>query len=447
MATQGGNDMSNALHINPRGDQQEIVINSFCYEGPSCPNGVGNWGIEDLLPIPMGDPMQFMVSVSSVGFSIYDASQSPPTLLIFRPHAIDWKHFTHVQPAGIGQPSYTLHCTPGQRPPTPPPSTPPPPPSKPPVTCPSSQACWAGAEFGLALGQSRVELSQCSAAYAVVPDAAVTWTQAKARCAARGAVLARLNGMTDLTRLTGAVENPAPGTWPLMFKKLWLGGSDLTTEGEWRWIDDEQLDNGAHFFDGGCDAWGRCGISHVMPPFAAFEGYPELTGTDSSDMGSKDCLAMAQAEESALVFYDLPCHEAHGFVCEFRSRATRDYGKAGTCHGSSCSKSCLGTARQTLRWILGATGTSCDHTCSSEGTSCVASSWPRTSEQVVAAASAAGMSCLSISDRSDLDSVPMINLADAYGGQCIFSSSRRLAVRGTCNGQPSDAKRRLCPCM
>ena len=208
MATQGGNDMSNALHINPRGDQQEIVINSFCYEGPSCPNGVGNWGIEDLLPIPMGDPMQFMVSVSSVGFSIYDASQSPPTLLIFRPHAIDWKHFTHVQPAGIGQPSYTLHCTPGQRPPTPPPSTPPPPPSKPPVTCPSSQACWAGAEFGLALGQSRVELSQCSAAYAVVPDAAVTWTQAKARCAARGAVLARLNGMTDLTRLTGHAVAP-----------------------------------------------------------------------------------------------------------------------------------------------------------------------------------------------------------------------------------------------
>ena len=57
--------------------------------------------------------------------------------------------------------------------------------------------------MGLALGQSRAELSQCNAAYAVVPDAAVTWAQAKARCAARGAVLARINGITDLASLTG----------------------------------------------------------------------------------------------------------------------------------------------------------------------------------------------------------------------------------------------------
>lgn len=232
-----------------------------------------------------------------------------------------------------------------------------------------------------------------------------------------------------------------------MYKKLWLGGNDLTTEGQWRWIDDQQLDDGSHFFDGGCDAWGRCGISHVMPPFAALEGFPELTGTDSSDMGSKDCLAMAQAEESSIVFYDLPCHEAHGFVCEFRPSAARDHRDGVKCYGSSCSKSCSGAAPPTVRWILGATGASCDYTCSSKGASCVASSWPRTSEQVVAAASAAGLSCLSISDRSDLDSVPMVHLADAGGGLCIYSSNRQLAVRGTCNAEPSDSRRRLCPCM
>jgi hypothetical protein len=117
----------------------------------------------------------------------------------------------------------------------------------------------------------------------------VAWTVARDNCASVGMFLVRVDDAAESQWVFDNVYDAPPR------QGVWIGASDITTEGEWRWAD------GALFWLGTSMGSAQNGL------FSAW--YP----TQPSGQGPRDCAAL---DGGTLGWYDLDCMTPQPYVCE-----------------------------------------------------------------------------------------------------------------------------------
>jgi hypothetical protein len=122
------------------------------------------------------------------------------------------------------------------------------------------------------------------------------WSQAKTKCESAGLHLVRIDSKAENDFL-----------WGLAFaqrnRDVWIGGSDLATEGDWRWPDGTQFWSGIAG-DGGVAIGGA--YTHWWTP-------GEPNNLNGASDGDGDCLAMSQIQGYWL---DEGCNFFNRFLCE-----------------------------------------------------------------------------------------------------------------------------------
>ncbi len=121
------------------------------------------------------------------------------------------------------------------------------------------------------------------------------------RTHARSAAACALLGMR-LARIESRAEHD--GLWANCDSMVtWIGGSDVSVEGEWRWIDD-----GALFWRGDARATPVAGVFHSWGP-----DEPNNLVSDGND---EDCLSFWPLHDGG--WNDEPCERAYPAMCEQR---------------------------------------------------------------------------------------------------------------------------------
>ena len=119
--------------------------------------------------------------------------------------------------------------------------------------------------------------------YAADPTV-VTWSEARTRCRQRGAGW-------DLATITDADENEL--VLALAGSEAWLGGTDVSAEGEWVWVRD-----GTPFF------------SAQAPDASAV--YAPWNSGEPNDQNDSDCLRVLTTG----LWADWACDGTYAFVCQ-----------------------------------------------------------------------------------------------------------------------------------
>jgi hypothetical protein len=114
-----------------------------------------------------------------------------------------------------------------------------------------------------------------------------TESSAQSACSAKGLTLTRINSSAQNHLIASLINAP-----------LWLGANDLTTSGQWRWSLPGS-NNGDLFWSGG-------------PTGTIENGLYSSWGTGAP--GSAQCASMSPGKGS---WFDTPCSEALGYVCEY----------------------------------------------------------------------------------------------------------------------------------
>lgn len=112
------------------------------------------------------------------------------------------------------------------------------------------------------------------------------WNAARAACAADDLVLARVDDQASSDIVRGESER-------LDFP-IWLGGTDVTNEGEWRW------EKGGDIF------W--IGLADGAPPAGMFADFSPTE--PNNDGGAENCLVVVSSG-----WNDVPCGVARPYVC------------------------------------------------------------------------------------------------------------------------------------
>uniref|UniRef100_A0A023EGW4 Putative cpij000440 serine protease n=1 Tax=Aedes albopictus TaxID=7160 RepID=A0A023EGW4_AEDAL len=117
----------------------------------------------------------------------------------------------------------------------------------------------------------------------VIMDDKVTFFEAWRSCQYYGLQLASVTSSEDNQQLSKLVNRSARGN-----DTFWLAGTDVGREGKWVWITTNKLV--LHFSN-----WGS-----ISPLFAEVN----------------DCMAIGSFTEDRTLWDDIPCSEAHKYVCQ-----------------------------------------------------------------------------------------------------------------------------------
>lgn len=121
---------------------------------------------------------------------------------------------------------------------------------------------------------------------------ALDWSSAQAQCARQPRM--------QLARIGDSVENAFVTS--RQADSSWIGASDRTAERQWYWRDGA-IEQGAQFWNGDENGAGVGGL------------YTNWTPYEPNDLFSEDCAAMATSG----TWNDLPCGNAHDYVCEINA--------------------------------------------------------------------------------------------------------------------------------
>uniref|UniRef100_A0A023EGW3 Putative cpij000440 serine protease n=1 Tax=Aedes albopictus TaxID=7160 RepID=A0A023EGW3_AEDAL len=117
----------------------------------------------------------------------------------------------------------------------------------------------------------------------VIMDDKVTFFEAWRSCQYYGLQLASVTSSEDNQQLSKLMNRSARGN-----DTFWLAGTDVGREGKWVWITTNKLV--LHFSN-----WGS-----ISPLFAEVN----------------DCMAIGSFTEDRTLWDDIPCSEAHKYVCQ-----------------------------------------------------------------------------------------------------------------------------------
>ena len=118
------------------------------------------------------------------------------------------------------------------------------------------------------------------------------WAAAETNCEAHGMQLVRIDDAAENAWINDVAFNSSPG-----IDRNWLGGSDLGTLGDWRWVD------GAQFWSGPASGMPVGGLYTNWDP-----GEPNNFGE------GENCLVMF----AKATWNDDSCFTPHRYVCEAR---------------------------------------------------------------------------------------------------------------------------------
>lgn len=120
------------------------------------------------------------------------------------------------------------------------------------------------------------------------------WIDARNFCLAQGFYLATVNSAAEDAWLDGDVRHGSGGG-------VWVGGSDLAQEGQWRWTENEEV-------------FTSCPGHQPSSCSPANGYYNQWHGGEPNNWANEDCLELREIGPNR--WNDLQCHNHRPFICE-----------------------------------------------------------------------------------------------------------------------------------
>ena len=123
------------------------------------------------------------------------------------------------------------------------------------------------------------------------------WSEARTECETAGLHLVRIDSQEENDFLFAFAYESRQGD-------VWMGGSDLAAEGDWRWTD------GTPFYNGVAGDGGAA----ISAAYTHWLGTTEPNGRNGAQNGEGDCLSMTELLQGS--WLDEGCNYFNRALCE-----------------------------------------------------------------------------------------------------------------------------------